>query len=153
MQGVIIFEDDHLSVPPELHDKFTELVGHLRNVSGGLAAASFVVVTQVCTRDSLDWWLKSSVFIFAFTIPFLVGFWMKPLVYFAAGILQPNSGLDSHPKVKKQFLMSLGVKIVNWLGFVLFFGHFGWLCSMIFAVATVIVWRRGCGQAEAILRS
>jgi ABC-type arginine/histidine transport system permease subunit len=47
-----------------------------KDIAGGLAAASFVVVTQVCTRDLLDLPLTICVWIFAVTTPLLVALFL-----------------------------------------------------------------------------
>jgi hypothetical protein len=53
-------------------------ISHL--ISGGMAAAAFVAVTQIVTRDELDCSLQTAVTIFALTIPVLIYLWIDPLL-------------------------------------------------------------------------
>jgi hypothetical protein len=96
----------------------------------GMAAAAFVAITQICTKDSLDIWLTISVIIFAFTIPMLVSMWFGP-----PSIPRDVNEFLSDWKHSISLVRLLILQLTTVVGFVSFFFHFGWIPGVLFLSA------------------
>ena len=87
-----------------------------REISGALAGASFIVVTQVATRDKVDDALGVATVLFAFALPFLLLFWLRSPV--------KTSDLSEFGDVEGMESFML-IVLLDLAGFVAFFFHFG----------------------------
>jgi len=113
---------------------------HHREISGALAGASFIAVTQIATRNCLDCALSIAVALFATTLPILLLFWLQTPVKNAQQLetLGDAIGMES-------FLL---VIILNISGFTALFFHFGLIYGFFFLVAVAIAVWTFCSQAQ-----
>jgi len=117
------------------HDRKNLLTDTLRNHNAALAAFSFVVVTQICTRDQLDAALILSTYIFAPTIPILAGFWVQFPNY------MDENGMVIKGQMWKAYAMH-AIQGINLIGFVAFFVHFGVTPAILFSLGLLFhIWR------------
>lgn len=106
----------------------------LRLITGPLAAAAVVVVTQILTVDRPDKLLFSAVLIFAIDLPFLVGFWLKPPTLTSRQV-DPRDPTDSEAMAFLDFCCLVLLEIV---GFTLVFFHFGLTPGVLFVVCVLL---------------
>lgn len=97
-------------------------------LAGTLAAASFVAVTQLVTKDVLDGWLISSLCVFSISLPLLAMAWFKE------PFSQPVIPKQGAPEFDR-FVLFVSLVLFNVAGIALLFFHFSiWLGSL-FCVA------------------
>jgi hypothetical protein len=103
-----------------------------RKISGALAGASFIVVTQVATRDKIDEALGVATVLFAFALPFLLLFWLRsPVKTSDLSELGDMEGMEF-------FLL---IVLLDLAGFVAFFFHFGTVPGWLFVAGVLIaIW-------------
>jgi len=103
-----------------------------REISGALAGASFVAVTQVATRDKISTALCIAVVLFAFVLPFLLLFWLRSPVKTAE--LEVPGGVEGLESFSLIVLLDI-------VGFAALFFHFGLIPGLLFVFAALLaIW-------------
>jgi len=100
-----------------------------RQVSGALAGASFIVVTQVATRDKVSCALYVATALFSFALPFLLLFWLSSP--FKTAELSARGDIEG----MESFVL---IVLLDVAGFAALFFHFGLLPGSLFLLAVVI---------------
>lgn len=99
----------------------------IQYAAGSLAASAFISVTQILTRDTLDWPLRVAVTVFALTIPFQIIIFFAPLPPSRRKALSLSQTVYWHVQIWSTYLILFG--------FVTLFWHFAWWVGILFGIA------------------
>lgn len=100
----------------------------LKLIAGSMAGASLIAVTQILTVDCPDNSLTWAVCIFAFSIPLLVSFYLRPPRIEKIRVHEPG------------FMAAFGYLFLlafNAAGFAMVFFHFGLIPGFLFVVSFI----------------
>ena len=105
----------------------------IQYAAGSLAGSAFVAVTQILTRDTLDWSLWAAVILFAVSIPFQV------ILFFARVPPSRHKSL-SLSQTTYWHVQSWSTRVIL-AGFVGLFWHFAWWLAILLSIAAHTAFR------------